>query len=85
MSKKTYKSVKDAFGNDVKVGDKLIFCDRIFGRLGKTHLRRIVNKSHVEVIGCRVDGTEITMTPCTETTIPFTWVVSTKHVMKYEW
>ena len=85
MSKKTYESVKDAFGNDIKVGDKLIFCDRIFGRLGKTHLRKIVNKSRVEVNGCRVDGTENTMTPCTWMNSPFTWVVSTKHVMRYEW
>lgn len=85
MSKKTYESVKDAFGNDIKVGDKLIFRDRIFGRFGKTHLRRIVNKSRVEVVGCRVDGTENTMKPCTWMTSPFTWVVSTKHVMRYEW
>ena len=48
--KKTYESVKDAFGNDIKVGDKLIFCDRIFGRIGKTHLVKIIHQSRVEVM-----------------------------------
>lgn len=83
--KKTYESVKDAFGNDIKVGDKLIFCDRIFGRIGKTHLVKIIHKSRVEVMGCRDDGTENATIPYTWMAKPFTWAVSTKRVMKYEW
>ena len=65
--KKTYESVKDAFGNDIKVGDKLICFDRILNRLCQTHLRRIVNKSRIEVIGGREDSTE-------DVTIPYTWM-----------
>lgn len=81
-NKKTYESVKDAFGNDIKVGDELIFFDRIFGRLSTTHLRKIVSKSRVEVVGARIDGTENVIPPFTWMTNPFTWTLSTKRVMK---
>jgi len=80
--KKICESVKDAFGNDIKVGDELIFFDRIFGRLSYTHLRKIVSKCHVEVVGARIDGTENVKPPFTWATKPFTWTVSTKRVMK---
>ena len=83
--KKTYESVKDAFGNDIKIGDKLICFDRILNRLCQTHLRSIINKSRIEVIGGREDGTENVTIPYTWMTKPFTWAVSTKRVMKYEW
>ena len=84
--KKTYESVKDAFGNDIKVGDKLICFDRIVNRLCHTHLRRIVSKSRIEVVGGRDDGTENIGTPYyTWMSTPYTWVVSTKRVMKQEW
>ena len=80
--KKTYESVKDAFGNDIKVGDKIICFDRILNRLCQTHLRSIINKSRIEVIAGRSDGTENVTTYMSK---PFTWVVSTKRVMKHEW
>lgn len=86
MSKKKIReSVKDAFGNDIKVGDKIICFDRIVNRLCQTHLRSIVSKSRIEVIAGRSDGTEDATIPYTWMTKPFTWVVSTKRVMKYEW
>ena len=80
--KKIRESVKDAFGNDIKVGDELIFFDRIFGRLSHTHLRKIVSKCRVEVVGAKIDGTENVEPPFTWDTNPFTWTVSTKRVMK---
>jgi len=80
--KKPLESVKDAFGDDIKVGDELIFFDRIFGRLSHTHLRKIINKSRVEVVGARIDGTENVEPPFTWATKPLTWAVSTKRVMK---
>lgn len=84
--KKTYESVKDAFGNDIKVGDKLICFDRIVNRLCHTHLRRIVSKSRIEVVGGRDDGTENIQIPYyTWRSSPYTWVVSIKRVMKHEW
>lgn len=81
-NEKTYESVKDAFGNDIKVGDELIFFDRIFGRLSTTHLRKIVSKSRVEVVGAKIDGTENVIPPLSWMTTPFTWTLSTKRVMK---
>ena len=82
--KKIRESVKDAFGNDIEVGDELIFFDRIFGRLSHTHLRKIVNKSRVEVIGAKIDGTENVKPPFTWATKPLTWTLSTKRVMKLQ-
>ena len=82
MRKEPLEVVKDAFGNDIKVGDELVFFDKIFGRLSKTHLKKIINKSRVAVVSANVDGAENLKPTCTIMDEPFTWTVSTKKVMK---
>lgn len=51
-------SVKDAFGNDIHPGDQVIWYDKAYCRLSKSHVVRLIHKSRIEVIAADANGNE---------------------------
>lgn len=78
---KTYTSVKDAFGNDIHVGDQVVCFDTVYGRLAKSHVAKIIHKSRIAVVSTGVNGAEHTRPLFSWMPGPLLDQVQTKKVM----
>lgn len=79
--KKIHTSVKDAFGNDIHVGDQVVYFDKVYGRLAKSHVTKIINKSRIAVVSADMNGEENTHPPFSWMSRPLLDQVGTKKVM----
>lgn len=81
MSRKPLISVKDAFGNDIHPGDQVIWYDKVYCRLSKSHVVHLIHKSRIEVVAADANGNEHLKPPFSWMDRPLRWQIQAKKVM----